>query len=61
MEIDKQSQPEFPDKDTVQKMEIDKQSQPDLPDRETVQTTSVYQVQPETQTRPELLDGRKNG
>ncbi len=31
------------------------------PNSDTVQSTSVYQVQPETQTRPELLDGRKNG
>ncbi len=44
----------------VHQMEVNTQSQPDLPERDTIQTTSVYLVQPETQTRTEILDGRKN-
>jgi len=44
----------------VHQMEVNTQSQPDLPDKDTIQTTSLYLVQPETQTRTEILDGRKN-
>jgi len=38
-----------------------KQSRPDLSAMNTVKTTSVYPVQPETQSRPDLFDGRKGG
>jgi len=46
--------------EVIHQMKVDTQTQPDLPDRDMVQTSPVYLVQPETQTRTEQLDGRKN-
>jgi Mrp family chromosome partitioning ATPase/capsular polysaccharide biosynthesis protein len=40
---------------------VDTQSSQDVSNRETVKTTSIYPAESETQSRPDLLDGRKGG
>jgi len=42
-------------------IEVDTESQPDIASGDTVKLTSVYPIQPETQSRRDLLDGRKGG
>jgi capsular exopolysaccharide synthesis family protein len=46
---------------SVHATEVNTQSEQHLADSDTEKSISVYQVRPETQTRPELLDERKDG